>query len=1337
MAKYLKTEEGYKTVEEVGIASTESVEAAQLAANNAQSAAEIQSDWYQKDETQVDYIKNRTHYTEDREETFNLGTVQSREVLPMSPVSNGGLIPDELFNAMKQDIQNCVFKSNDDTIRYTKTETINSDKHHFFAFDGVNRFIVYEPFMNSLCLEIHNTFGLNPPALNNLTLEYTFIDGTVHQLDEKFIPNTIARVVDITVPTKTSELDNDSGFITEEDVPSVYAVPYYDSPTEEQKTEIIAAMEAIKADSGAYSVVMTIGLYDAPAEVMVTDAGAVTLIAMHNHTDESHPTKYVLKLTTAGGIQYWSEEMPTFSGSYNDLTDTPTIPSKTSQLTNDSNFLTSIPSEYVTEEELETKKLATETFVTNKIAEAALEGNDVDLSGYATKDDIKDFITEVPSEYITETELNAKGYLTQHQDLSDYAKTEDVPTKLSELTEDSTHRVVTDVEKTAWSAKSNFSGSYNDLTDKPTIPTVPTKLSEFDNDKGYLTSYTETDPTVSAWAKEPNKPSYTKAEIGLGNVDNVKQYSDSNPPPYPVTSVNGKTGAVSLSAGDVGALPSTYTPPDQTAAQVGADPKGTADSKVSTHNTSDTSHNDIRLLIEDLTTRLNTLANSTDADLDQLSEVVAYIKANRTLIESITTSKVSVSDIVNNLTTNVTNKPLSAAQGVALKALIDAIKVPTKLSELTEDTTHRVVTDTEKNAWNAKSDFSGKYADLEGKPTIPSKTSQLDNDSGFLTQHQSLSGYAKTADHYTKTESDDKYQPKGDYLTSVPSEYVTETELANKKYLTSVPSEYVTETELNAKGYLTQHQDLSSYAKKSEIPTVPTKVSVFTNDAGYVKNTELNSALDSKADMSEGAFYIEGSGTTDSTAKTSTWVGTSDRITEYYDGLTIRYKIGVEGQSTVTLNINNLGAKTVYRFSTTKLTTQFPVGSIIHLIYHTDLNDGCWITNDYDANTNTQQRVYVTTTNKEYPITARYNNTTGETYYAEYGRYSTGVTLNPSTNTITATAFKGKLTGNADTATKATQDASGNVIVSTYVNKNDISLGIASDGLMYVFVDGDPVGTGIPQGAGGEQGDLFGYIDENNTVVLKGDLADGTYNIKYEMEDGEIVNIGNLVLDSTVYYSVTSNLTNCTSNNSIKQIAQGESYSATITANSGYELKSVTATMGGSAVTVTNGKINIASVTDNIVITAVAEVVKTETNFAEYNSTNTSDWSIWINNARAGSDGTYRSDTYADGYGTPAVSNYIAVQNGDTIEFTGMYAANKNALLCDSAKKPLSSGGAGILTNLTANLSNISLDNNNWTGTFTINNSTIAYVRIGGYVGMPNHPVSDISIKIKRNGVYL
>lgn len=51
--------------------------------------------------------------------------------------------------------------------------------------------------------------------------------------------------------------------------------------------------------------------------------------------------------------------------------------------------------------------------------------------------------------------------------------------------------------------------------------------------------------TVNGHALSANV-TVSKSDVGLGNVDNVKQYSASNPPPYPVTSVNGQTGAVTV-----------------------------------------------------------------------------------------------------------------------------------------------------------------------------------------------------------------------------------------------------------------------------------------------------------------------------------------------------------------------------------------------------------------------------------------------------------------------------------------------------------------------------------------------------------------------------------------------------------------------------------------------------------------------------------------------------------------------------------------------------------------------------------------------------------------------
>lgn len=74
-------------------------------------------------------------------------------------------------------------------------------------------------------------------------------------------------------------------------------------------------------------------------------------------------------------------------------------------------------------------------------------------------------------------------------------------------------------------------------------------------------------------------------------------------------------------------------------------------------------------------------------------------------------------------------------------------------------------------------------------------------------------------------------------------------------------------------------------------------------------------------------------------------------------------------------------------------------------------------------------------------------------------------------------------------------------------------------------------------------------------------------------------------------YQITNNLTFVTNSNTDTDVIGGSSYTGTLTAASGYELTTVTVTMGGIDVTSTvysNGVINIASVTGNIVITATA-----------------------------------------------------------------------------------------------------------------------------------------------------
>lgn len=167
--------------------------------------------------------------------------------------------------------------------------------------------------------------------------------------------------------------------------------------------------------------------------------------------------------------------------------------------------------------------------------------------------------------------------------------------------------------------------------------------------------------------------------------------------------------------------------------QISAIPTPDVSGQIGEHNTNTESHNDIRELIIGLTNRLNTLADSDDTTLDQFSEVVAYIKNNKSLIDGITTSKVNVADIINNLTTNVSNKPLSAAQGVVLKALIDAITVPTKVSELENDSgylTHYTETDPTVPAW----------AKAKSKPTY------IASEVGAVPTSRKVNGKALSAD---------------------------------------------------------------------------------------------------------------------------------------------------------------------------------------------------------------------------------------------------------------------------------------------------------------------------------------------------------------------------------------------------------------------------------------------------------------------------------------------------------------------------------------------------------------------------------------------------------------
>lgn len=86
---------------------------------------------------------------------------------------------------------------------------------------------------------------------------------------------------------------------------------------------------------------------------------------------------------------------------------------------------------------------------------------------------------------------------------------------------------------------------------------------------------------------------------------------------------------------------------------------------------------------------------------------------------------------------------------------------------------------------------------------------------------------------------------------------------------------------------------------------------------------------------------------------------------------------------------------------------------------------------------------------------------------------------------------------------------------------------------------------------------------------------------------------------ATVYYPITTKLTNVTLSNDAVSAAENESYTATVTASEGYELSSVVVTMGGVDITdscCADGVISIPAVTGEVVITAYAMKPVTYTN---------------------------------------------------------------------------------------------------------------------------------------------
>lgn len=460
---------------------------------------------------------------------------------------------------------------------------------------------------------------------------------------------------------------------------------------------------------------------------------------------------------------------------------------------------------------------------------------------------------------------NDKGYLTQHQSLDDYVKTADlgvlatkdsltasdvgalpdttrIPSTLADLTADSTHRTVTDTEKNTWNAKANASD-------------IPTKVSDLANDEGYITSYTETDPTVPSWAKAVTKPVYTAVEVGAlpdsTEIPSKLSELDEDTTHRLVTDAEKETwNAKSNFSGSYDDLTNKPSIPSIAGLASTTYVDGAIKNKVDKDGNKVLSTNDYT------TAEKNKLANieagaevNVNADWNATSGD-AQILNKPTLGSIAAKNSVSKGDLASEVQTSLgkadsalqpgdisdwakqPSKPTYTANEIG--ALPDSTKIPSKVSDLSNDKKYVTVSEvpaeiyvgddtmpetatiqlimdaSDEEALLKDELYEHINAEIEAAKTkleldIPTKISQLTNDSGFITaedipevQVPDLSGYAKTSDIPTKTSQ----------LT-------------------------------NDSGFITQHQSLSGYAKTSDIPT---KVSQLTNDSGFITAKDIPQA---------------------------------------------------------------------------------------------------------------------------------------------------------------------------------------------------------------------------------------------------------------------------------------------------------------------------------------------------------------------------------------------------------------------------------------------------------------------------------------------------------------
>ena len=660
------------------------------------------------------------------------------------------------------------------------------------------------------------------------------------------------------IPTKTSQLENDSSFATTTQLATKAEKSHIHNYSEIEDTPNLF--------SGAYADLTGKPTIPKVISQLENDLNFVNITQLNTKADKVHTHSY-------NNL----EDLPTlFSGNYNDLLNKPTVPSKTSELTNDSSFTTST--------QLATKadKIHTHNYNDLEDKPTLFSGAYKDLTGKPTiPTKISELIND--SNFVDSTVLSTKAnavHTHNYDDLTnkpvlfsgtyaDLTGKPTIPTKTSELTNDSNFATVTLLDSKADKVHNH---SYTELDDLPTLfsgdykdligtPVIPSKTSELTNDSNFATtdlvntkankthshSYLDLEdkPTLfsGAYADLTGRPTIPTLTSELENDSNftTKAYVEQR-----ITDV-ATSGEIDLS---------DYV----TTAQL-----NTKADKVHTHS------------YEDLTEK-PTLFSGKYADL--IGKPTIPTKTSDITNDSnfVTTSQLNTkADTIHTHSyEDLTDKPTLFSGKYA--DLTGKPTIPTKVSELTNDSSfattvqlstkaNTVHTHDYADLENKPTLFSGKYIDLLDKPTIPSKTSELTNDSNFVDTIALATKANLTHSHSYSDLEDKPILFSGAYadLTGKPTIPTKISELTNDSSFATTSQ---LNTELNKKAN-TSHTHVYSdildapvsfsgnYKDLINKPTIPTKVSDLENDENFATTSQLNSGLNTKANSTHTHSYTE------------------------------------------------------------------------------------------------------------------------------------------------------------------------------------------------------------------------------------------------------------------------------------------------------------------------------------------------------------------------------------------------------------------------------------------------------------------------------------------------